>query len=156
VDDCEICKDIHAHKLGIVAVSSAASQAESFFVTNSLDEYVKVWDFGGQIIRAIKSGPLQSWALSVSNEQIVTGGHGGHLNVYSLADGGLVKSNVGLQSGKFILKLVHSPNGQLLAASNESGTVYVLDTSTYNILHTFQGTLNLICRNLKVIVLGTY
>ena len=71
---------VHPGSLGITAIAAYSE----YFCTNSMDEYVKLFDYNGQLLKIVEVEPLQSWtvALNPVDGSMACGGSRGIINIY--------------------------------------------------------------------------
>ncbi|CAL4978981.1 unnamed protein product [Urochloa decumbens] len=139
------------HALGVVSL--AAHPAGALAAAVSLDSFVRVFDVdSGASVATLEAPPSEVWGVQFhpkGNALAAAGGGSGSVKVWdtekwqpitSLAvprPEGARPDKTG--SGKFVLSVAWSPDGNLLACGSMDGTIAVYDTNRMKFLHHLEG-----------------
>ncbi|MEU0568109.1 pentapeptide repeat-containing protein [Nonomuraea sp. NPDC005983] len=102
------------------------------------DGVVRVWDAAtGQLLHRLSGHESPVYTVSFGHAALVTGDTAGVVRVWHLASGRVAHTLDGHRGA--VYRVVHSPDGGLLATGDEAGTVRVWDTTSWTLRHTLTG-----------------
>jgi WD repeat-containing protein 61 len=97
--------------------------------------------FGTQHSKSIEAEAADVWSLAflsgTESPVVVTGTHGGNVNLWDLENGEKKASFKG--DGKFTLSVACSPNGSMIAAGDSTGIISLFDVATGAKVHSLSG-----------------
>ncbi|GAA3558810.1 hypothetical protein GCM10022419_044230 [Nonomuraea rosea] len=102
------------------------------------DGVVRVWETAtGRLTAELSGHQAPVYTASFGHSALVTGDSAGVVRVWDLGTGE-VKEQLDGHRGS-VYRVVHSPDGRLLATGDEAGAVRLWDTRTWRLLHTLSG-----------------
>ncbi|QFY08453.1 TIR domain-containing protein [Nonomuraea phyllanthi] len=102
------------------------------------DGLVRVWETGsGRLAHELGGHRAPIYTASFGRSTLVTGDAAGVVRIWDLSTG-QVKETLDGHRGS-VYRVVHSPDGRLLATGDEAGTVHLWDTATWTPLHVLTG-----------------
>ncbi|GAA3207627.1 WD40 domain-containing protein [Nonomuraea helvata] len=102
------------------------------------DGVVRVWETAtGRLAHELGGHRAPIYTASFGRSTLVTGDAAGVVRVWDLASGQVKETLEGHRGS--VYRVVHSPDGRLLASGDEAGTVRLWDTATWTPLHVLSG-----------------
>lgn len=119
-------------------------------VASSMDGYLRVYDLqrgddsptGMSLTSSLDAGVVNTWSVSLhprTGNTVVTGTHGGGVDVWDLTTGKRTAQWTGIGNGRFSMSVCYSPDGRHVAVGQQDGTVTLLDATTGVTVHSMAG-----------------
>lgn len=123
-----------SHELAIISVASSADGKCA--VTSSMDGFLRTYDIvTGEKKLQIDGGFSGSWCVAHHPTAAVfaSGNKDGTVVAYN-SENGEKKQEFESKEGKFCMSVEYAPSGKLLAAGDTTGLIQLMDTTTGQVL----------------------